>query len=88
MHKDRYFVEASPAAREPRITSVPFVYEEPSARLKLLREQYQLDMVIAPGRTEMEQLMLLRSLGTQPVAHGLGQPSLLVDAALGRAQDP
>jgi hypothetical protein len=44
----------------PRITSVPFVYEEPSPRLKLLRERYQLDKVIAPGQTEKEQLMLLR----------------------------
>jgi hypothetical protein len=58
--KDRFVVEASARDREPQITSVPFVYEEPTARLKLLRERYQLDMVIAPGRTEMEQLMLLR----------------------------
>jgi hypothetical protein len=42
------------------LTSVPFVYQEPSPRLKLLRERYQLDKVIAPGKTEMEQLMLLR----------------------------
>lgn len=40
--------------------SVPFVYQEPSPRLRLLRERYQLDKVIAPGKTEMEQLMLLR----------------------------
>jgi hypothetical protein len=39
---------------------VPFTYQEPSPRLKLLRERYQLDKVIAPGKTEMEQLMLLR----------------------------
>lgn len=43
-----------------RVSSVPFVYQEPSARLKLLRERYQLDQVIAAGKTEMEQLMLLR----------------------------
>jgi hypothetical protein len=43
-----------------KITSLPFVYQEPSARLKLLRERYKLDDVIAPGQTEMEQLMLLR----------------------------
>jgi hypothetical protein len=42
------------------IPSVPFVYQAPSPRLKLLRERYQLDKVIAPGKTEMEQLMLLR----------------------------
>jgi hypothetical protein len=41
-------------------TSVPFVYQKPSPRLKLLRERYKLDQVIAPGKTEMEQLMLLR----------------------------
>src|SRR5262249_26952556 len=44
----------------PRILqgSTPFVYQELSPRLKLLRERYQLDKVIAPGKTEMEQLML------------------------------
>jgi hypothetical protein len=42
------------------LTSVPFVYQEPSPRLKLLRERYKLDEVIAPGKTEMAQLMLLR----------------------------
>jgi hypothetical protein len=42
------------------LTSVPFVYQPLSPRLKLLREKYQLDKVIAPGKTEMEQLMLLR----------------------------
>lgn len=41
-------------------TSVPFVYQSPSPRLKLLRERYKLDDVIAPGQTELEQLMLLR----------------------------
>jgi hypothetical protein len=40
--------------------SVPFIYQEPSPRLKLLRERYRLDQVIAHGKTEMEQLMLLR----------------------------
>jgi hypothetical protein len=42
------------------VSPVPFVYQAPSPRLKLLRERYQLDKVIAPGRTELEQLMLLR----------------------------
>jgi hypothetical protein len=45
---------------EPAIRSIPFVYQEPSSRLKLLREKYQLDKVVAPGKTKMEQLMLLR----------------------------
>jgi hypothetical protein len=40
--------------------SVPFVYQKPSPRLKLLRERYHLDKVIAPAKMEMEQLMLLR----------------------------
>jgi hypothetical protein len=44
----------------PALGSIPFVYQAPSARLKHLREKYQLDKVIAPGKTEMEQLMLLR----------------------------
>ncbi len=44
----------------PVVPSVPFVYQQPSPRLKLLRERYQLDKVIASGKTEMEQLMLLR----------------------------
>ncbi len=45
---------------ERAVSPVPFVYQAPSPRLKLLRERYQLDKVIAPGKTEMEQLMLLR----------------------------
>jgi hypothetical protein len=49
-------VAVVPTAR----TSVPFVYQAPTARLKFLREKYQLDKVIALGKTEMEQLMLLR----------------------------
>lgn len=40
--------------------SVPFVYQKVSPRLKLLRERYKLDQVIAPGKTELEKLMLLR----------------------------
>jgi hypothetical protein len=40
--------------------STPFIYQAPSARLELLRKRYKLDQVIAPGKTEMEQLMLLR----------------------------
>jgi hypothetical protein len=56
---DKLTIE-SPAGPRPAVTAVPFVYQEPSPRLKLLRERYQLDKVIAPGRTEMEQLMLLR----------------------------
>src|SRR5207253_10481174 len=47
-------------ARHPRIGATRFVYQGPSPRLKLLRERYKLDEVIAPGKTEMEQLMLLR----------------------------
>jgi hypothetical protein len=53
---------ADRASRQPPLIlgSTPFIYQEPSPRLKLLRERYQLDKVIAPGKTEMEQLMLLR----------------------------
>jgi hypothetical protein len=54
-------VVAIGSTQEAAHSSVPFIYEEPSPRLKLLRERYQLDKVIAPGATEMEQLMLLRS---------------------------
>jgi hypothetical protein len=55
----RYVVEEQSAA-EPR-GSVPFVYQEPSPRLQLLRERYHLDDVVGPGKTEMERLMLLRT---------------------------
>jgi hypothetical protein len=48
-----------PSAGSPR-GGTEFVYQEPSPRLQLLRERYKLDQVIAPGKTEMEQLMLLR----------------------------
>jgi hypothetical protein len=47
-------------ARDALPLSVPFVYQEPSARLARLRERHKLDQVIAGGKTEMEQLMLLR----------------------------
>lgn len=43
-----------------RLTSVPFVYQEVSPRLKLLRQRYALDKVIAGASTEMEQLVRLR----------------------------
>jgi hypothetical protein len=56
----KIFITRAATDHPPRLTSVPFIYEKPSPRLKLLREQYQLDKVIAPGKTEMEQLMLLR----------------------------
>src|SRR5262249_45585679 len=49
-----------PGSREVRIGATRFVSQEPSPRLKLLRERYKLDQVTAPGKTEMEQLMLLR----------------------------
>jgi hypothetical protein len=58
--KDRIVVQEPAGVPPIEMTSVPFVYQEPSPRLKLLRERYQLDQVIAPGKTEMEQLMLLR----------------------------
>jgi hypothetical protein len=45
----------------PPASPVPFVYEGTSPRLKFLREKYKLDDVIAPGKTELEQLMLLRT---------------------------
>jgi hypothetical protein len=40
--------------------SVRFTYQAPSPRLQKLRERCKLDDVIAPGKTEMEQLTLLR----------------------------
>jgi hypothetical protein len=50
----------TPSLSGPAQGSVPFVYQEPSPRLKLLRERYKLDEVIASGKTELDQLMLLR----------------------------
>ncbi len=55
-----YTVSQPGGAGEIRVGGTPFVYQAPSPRLKLLRERYKLDAVIAPGKTEMEQLMLLR----------------------------
>jgi hypothetical protein len=49
-----------PANRRVLPSVVPYVWQAPSPRLKLLRERYKLDEVIAPGKTELEQLMLLR----------------------------
>jgi hypothetical protein len=54
-------VKAGPTtARDALPASVPFAYQEPSARLVRLRQRHKLDEVIAPGKTEMEQLQLLR----------------------------
>ena len=45
-----------------RYTSMPFQYEDPNhPKMKALREKYKLDEVIAPGKTEMEKLVLLRT---------------------------
>ncbi len=41
-------------------SGTPFVYQAPSPRLKYLREHFKLDEVFAPGKTELEQFMLLR----------------------------
>lgn len=59
-NKEVLMVQPPETAPVIRIGATPFVYQQPSPRLKLLRERYQLDKVIAPGQTEMEQLMLLR----------------------------
>jgi hypothetical protein len=40
--------------------SVSFTYQKPSPRTRSLRERFKLDQVIAPAKTEMEQLVLLR----------------------------
>lgn len=46
---------------EVRYTSMPFEYEDPShPRMVALREKYKLDDVVAPGKTELEKLVLLR----------------------------
>ena len=44
-----------------RRPSAPYTYQRPSARLTELRTKYKLDEVIAPGKTEFEQLLLLRN---------------------------
>src|SRR5262249_54830283 len=51
---------ADDLARTAAPGSLHFGYQAPSPRLKALRERYKLDQVIAPGKTEMEQLILLR----------------------------
>jgi hypothetical protein len=56
---NKYTVTFKPDTRY-LLSSTPFVYQAPSPRLKHLREHYKLDQVIAPGKTELEQLMLLR----------------------------
>lgn len=45
-----------------RTTSMPFEYEDPDhPRMVALREKYKLDEVVAPGRSEMERMVLLRN---------------------------
>jgi len=41
-------------------SSYDFAYAEPHPRLTRLREQYRLDQVVAPGKTELEKFALLR----------------------------
>ena len=44
------------------VGSYRFAFQpQTSGRLKILRERYKLDQVIAPGKTELEQLVLLRN---------------------------
>lgn len=42
-------------------TSLPFAYQSKSKKLQELRDRYKLDEVIAPGKTQFEQLVLLRN---------------------------
>ena len=51
------------ACDSPRIvrSSFPFTHQPPSPRLAELRRRWKLDEVVAPGRTEMERLILLRN---------------------------
>ena len=58
--KVRVVSAGTTTSREALPASVSFAYEEPSARLARLRQRHKLDEVIAPGKTEMEQLILLR----------------------------
>jgi hypothetical protein len=44
----------------PERSPVPFVYQAPAPRLTELRQRYRLDDVIRPGKTELEQVQLLR----------------------------
>lgn len=41
--------------------SYPFAYQHESSRLKILRDKYHLADVVAPGKTELEQIVLLRN---------------------------
>ena len=43
------------------IGSYPYSFQRPSRKLKKLREQYQLDAVVATGRTDFEKMLLLRN---------------------------
>lgn len=53
-------VRHEPPVAELEAGSTAFTYQAPSPRLEHLRKRWRLDEVIAPGKTEMEQLMLLR----------------------------
>jgi hypothetical protein len=53
-------VKVEPPPQAFLTSSVPFVYQKPSPRLEHLRKRYRLDEVIAAGKTDMEQFMLLR----------------------------
>jgi hypothetical protein len=58
--------------------SYAFAYQpSTSARLKLLREKYHLDQVVAPGKTELEKLVLLRNWARNQWPNGWAHNDLL-----------
>ena len=53
-------------------SSYPYTYQAPSEKLAKLRAQYKLDAIIAPGKTEMEQYILLRNWVRKQWPHNEG----------------
>ena len=71
-------------------SAFPFSYQAPDAMLTELRQRYRLDDVIASGKTEFDQVLLLREWVHTRWKHGWtrvpGPRNALEDTGCGRAR--
>jgi len=53
-------------------SSYPFAFQPPSARLARLRQEWRLDDIVAPGKTDLEKFILLRNWVRRQWPHNEG----------------
>ena len=56
--------------------SYPYAFQKDTARLKILRDRYKLKDVVAAGKTQLEQQVLLRNWGRHQWANGWAHNNL------------